>query len=450
MRLPDPELLNRVPSPRHVTARHGSETAIVEVSLMNITPILGGGVHARELDHTVDRVRVPSIRGQLRMWWRALYGHEPGFGDREGAIWGGTGHGTGRRSAVELAVTLNAGDWTTHDVDADPVHPNSPSGYALFAARRTEQHDTASRWRRGRKFSVRLTFPSSSSLEAELRNTVRAWILFGGYGARTRRGVGSLAVTDAGQRATWLPSSGTREALSHVFEQDVLMAPGVSASDTPLLRGAHLVAGRAVADPADAWYTAVAWLRDFRQGTPPSSAAPPDDFARRYGPNRPGRSNWPEADKVRHNQAPPRGATWVHVPRHNADPAWPRAGLGLPIVGQFGGDEATPARRDRIPFELVWNDGKERNRLASPLIIKAMALADGRFVPIALWLLRADPSGQVHLRGDPATAAPFGKLTGAGETAHFAPLRHGGNLRDIFLGWVCGSGRPGAPARIAP
>jgi len=41
------------------------------VSLEIVTPILGGGYRARTPDD-VDHIRVPTVRGQLRFWWRAL------------------------------------------------------------------------------------------------------------------------------------------------------------------------------------------------------------------------------------------------------------------------------------------------------------------------------------------------------------------------------------------
>ena len=47
----------------------------VVLTLRTITPVVGGGVQAGDPD-TVDIVRVPSIRGHLRAFWRAL-GEEP-------------------------------------------------------------------------------------------------------------------------------------------------------------------------------------------------------------------------------------------------------------------------------------------------------------------------------------------------------------------------------------
>lgn len=455
MPLPNSRLLNIVPQRRNVKVRHGSETTEIELTLMNVTPILGGGVHTRQLDQTVDRVRVPSVRGQLRMWWRALYAHRPDLASSEAELWGGAGHAAGRRSAVEISVVTKTSDWGPQDVDPTDIALSQPHGYALFPAKATRREPAAPRWRPGRKFTVRLIGPRS--IEPELRNTVRAWILFGGYGSRTRRGVGSLTVADSGERAGWLPSSATRLAFTTLFGEDVLVAvASLAAGETPLLRGAHLVAGPPSPDPTSAWGVAIGWLREFRQGRPgsPGPATIPQDHARLYGsPNRPGLSNWPEADKVRHKLAAPAGASWTHGPRHNDDPAWPRGVFGLPIVGQFGAEEATPSAGRPIPFELVWHDGtKERERLASPLVVKPMALANGQFAPLALWLFRALPGGEVQLRGNRASAAPFGKLVGtrgdASETAQFQPLNAGGNLRDIFLNWVLK--QVGPAARIAP
>jgi CRISPR-associated protein Cmr1 len=84
-----------------------------------------------------------------------------------------------------------------------------------------------------------------------------------------------------------------------------------------------------------------------------------------------------------------------------------------------------------------------RERLASPLIVKAMPLADGSFVPIALWLRRAWPNGQVVLKDKDSrepvrgSAAPFDRLLAPGDTALYAPLEEA-SLEEAFLEWVKG------------
>jgi hypothetical protein len=58
----------------------GNETTTIVVQLKTVTPILGGGYRTRKLDD-MDVIRVPTIRGHLRFWWRALYAQ--GFIDKD-------------------------------------------------------------------------------------------------------------------------------------------------------------------------------------------------------------------------------------------------------------------------------------------------------------------------------------------------------------------------------
>lgn len=197
-----------------------------------------------------------------------------------------------------------------------------------------------------------------------------------------------------------------------------------------------------------AWTTALGWLNAFRQGT----AGPQGQRAREPGPrndrNRPSISNWPEADKVRQLSGPPGG--WSHSPRHNKTLVWPRAGFGLPIIGQFQRKGRAQGQRYQEPrdFELRWRRGDDEfDRLASPLIVKALPLADGSYAPCALWLWRGYPrNGRVALKpGDPRSrdsAAEFDLLVADGDTALFEPLgvgqaaEAGVRLRTAFFTWL--------------
>jgi len=66
-----------------------SLTATIDV----ITPIYGGGAQAGKSDDR-DIIRVPTIRGRLRFWWRATIGAKyqsiEEMRQREFEIWGGT------------------------------------------------------------------------------------------------------------------------------------------------------------------------------------------------------------------------------------------------------------------------------------------------------------------------------------------------------------------------
>jgi CRISPR-associated protein Cmr1 len=68
--------------------------------------------------------------------------------------------------------------------------------------------------------------------------------------------------------------------------------------------------------------------------------------------------------------------------------------------------------------------------------VKALPLADGRFVPCALWLNRVYPGGEVILRGMNDSQAPFDRLVAAGDTPRFSALANKQSLRQAFLDWL--------------
>jgi CRISPR-associated protein Cmr1 len=477
MKLDDRSLRARIHAPRYDdirllarprAARGSAEQREVSVRLEVVTPILGGSHQTRAIDD-IDVIRAPSIRGHLRFWWRALYaaqyGNADGLYQRESALWGRAATDDGGRSAVEIRVgveRVGRTDSSEIRLFSSRDQPATPGAYALWPARAETKTNTPTAPRRqpGTQFQLTLKVPAAH--EAEVKNALRAWILFGGYGGRTRRGLGSLTVAPE-DACDWPPSAGTREALKSLFgDVDIFEAPTGTPCDVPWFGGAAVHVGRADRNAQTAWTTTLEWLRDFRQG----STGQPGSRAREPGPNgnaqRPSISNWPEGDKIRRLSTPQRGLRWAHTPRHNQTPAWPRAGFGLPIIGQFQSKsrEKHPTRKrngrpdemswNELPqshpnygtepegFELRWRAGDvEHDRLASPLIVKALPLADGTFAPCALWLNRAHPAnGQVVLRNVNNSQAPFDRLGDAGEEAQFAALANKTSLRQAFLDWL--------------
>ena len=397
----------------------------IKVPLKTITPVLGGATRPRKVDE-VDGIRAPTVRGHLRFWWRALHGHQYETSQKlyeaESALWGrAAGRGIGGRSLVEIMITSKENKKIkTYKLSKNDFH-----------------------------FTLRILCPQDR--EKTIKNVVRAWILFGGYGGRTRRGVGSLTVD--GEPTDWLPDAKThanlRSALETLFETDIFAPlPGKLPTDVPLLRGAELSVGEpSKSKPKAAWTTAIGWLKEFRQGAPPQDTTSPEDWARQRGDNqRPGRSNWPEADKVRQNSLPRDGLPWAHEPKHSPVPAWPRGGFGLPILGQFQKKNRNDVHWEKslrpctepenFQLQLAIN-GEKCDRLASPLIVKALPLANGEFLPCALWLNRAYPkNGEIVLvRNDKMThPAPFDRLVAPKDTPHFKPLKNKASLKDAFMG----------------
>jgi CRISPR-associated protein Cmr1 len=434
------------------------------VSLAIVTPILGGGYRTRAPDD-VDFIRVPTVRGHLRSWWRALFAgrfaSSASLYEAETKLWGGPGGGPGKAPAVRSPVEVRIEVTDRGSEEKGDIDPQQTDGaYVLFPARSERRGVQVTREPIPRRIGIafKLTVTAPAKDIAAVHDAVRAWILFGSYGGRTRRGLGGLTVTGP-DAETWLPRHGNALAaeLKRLFGREVF-AVGGPARQTPMLAGAALsTIGRVEDRGVTAWLTAVDALRCFRQGTPPKSeritgaaATLPSAWARQPSDDsrRPSISNWPEADKIRHlADRELRTGPYSHAPRYNDSPVWPRAGFGLPIVGRFQTKGRKGDSYNEPPqFTLTWDEPTghhkqpPRERLASPLIIKALPLVGGRFVAIALWLHRAWPAGKIVLeirnKVVPGSAAPFDAPMAPDEVPLFTALAGKPTLRAAFLDWL--------------
>ncbi|GIW75944.1 MAG: hypothetical protein KatS3mg104_1007 [Phycisphaerae bacterium] len=156
---------------------------------------------------------------------------------------------------------------------------------------------------------------------------------------------------------------------------------------------AESVSVRTVEQPADAipvWDWLIGRFRHFRQG---------EGLGRNPGsqPNRPGRSRWPEPETIRRVTGR-RIARHARLPRI-PDDAFPRAELGLPIVFHFKDKDDPP---DTVLYPSAGPEGK-RERMASPLILKPLALQSGKAVPLILRLKTPALTGVDLRRGLPPT-----------------------------------------------
>lgn len=343
---------------RRYSSTVGSDT-IIRLPLKTITPIIGGGVSPGELDDS-DPVRVPAIRGQLRFWWRAMFVHTCGsskeLADREAEIWGGvhSKHSGYRRSRVDLWVT---GISPNPEALRDTRKPTGSVPYVLWASGLSD-----SKWLRrrpGLRFVLHVRV--APALADDVYAALRAWLLMGGIGSRTRRGCGSLTIdrtsSDSLALDEWLPAPKVSD-IERILGQVTFRDCQTERTPTPSLDGALLRLGGRIADSAlNAWDHTIGILRGFR----------PTQRRRISG-----------------------GTSGRYL--LSAQKLAPLAGLGLPIVGLSKSPNARIAWRDA--------DGVH-DRLASPLIIKPLPLRDGRFASMALWLRRCDPVGSlVWLMGD--------------------------------------------------
>lgn len=353
-----------------------------------ITPLFGGGVETGVNDESFP-IRPTSIRGQLQFWWRATVGarcnSKEDLRDNQSAVWGDTK----KASPVEVRVAevqASRAEPCAHFERDAAKYRSTPTwhhafgstlAYALFpfqgqlADGRTRIEKEPASCIHQAAFQLEIRCPDE--LWPGVEEALRAWILFGGLGSRTRRGCGAIHCEKFAPK-----DRNELISLLQRFLRD--QSPG---REWPTLAEAILI-GREKEKANEAWADAVALLRDFRQGK---------GIGRNEGqdPRRPGRSRWPEPDTLRRIT---RRSAPQHQPNEKMPNGFPRAELGLPIVFHFK-DKGDPP--DTVLYPGPGADGTPRDRMASPLILKATALGNGKFVPLIV-RLKVPPLPSVDLR----------------------------------------------------
>ncbi len=301
------------------------------------TPMYGGGVTPGKVDPELP-IRPSALRGQLRFWWRLLYGRDRPSTEvfqTESGLWGGISSNRPRASRVTLQVRAERVEpkrlRTKGDIQDFP-------DYVLIC----KPGDNPKLLDAGYPFDLTLRFHPTTQPEqrTQVVEALRWWASFGGVGARTRRGLGAVHVTS---NDTELRPVSCRVVKAH---------------------GGRVVVGRVTSKAINArgavaaWKEAINTLKHFRQG--PNLGRNPGS-----GAKRPGRSRWPELGTIRRRtgqQAP------GHELQHPVDGFYPRAAFGLPIVFHFK-DRDTPKGLTLVPKNPCSGD-KDLDRMASPLIVR--------------------------------------------------------------------------------
>jgi CRISPR-associated protein Cmr1 len=356
-----------------------------------LTYVFGGGVkvngHEKHAD-AVTPIRGASLRGQLRFWWRACNPSGCKTLDelrkREGEIWGTTS----QASKVDLAVVTQPAkprNVVVYEVKkingrnrletvggmreiAYGAFPLQPSREALdTGARPWDLFDYGSS-----PFVLRLRFPEE--FRADVEAALWAWETFGGLGGRTRRGFGAVAREDG--KGTG--AAAVRAELAKY--QDNPRIAGV-----PSLHQARFAVARVPRGALDAWKKGLGLLQTLRQG-PNAGRNPPSR------PKTPaGRSRWPEPDEIRR-------LTGKAAPRHSQPSVsvqrFPRAAFGMPIVFHFhpGSSQEPDSLGDPKMKNLQLQPRGDRDRFASPLILRPIPDGKGSFLAAALVLASDVPN----------------------------------------------------------
>ena len=357
-----------------------------------VTPMYGGGV----VSHTVDEkmpIRVSSIRGQLRFWWRLLatnssddlWQRDAGLSIRqaEADLWGGIDDKT-KASKVFLRVdnikSLQIEAWATYEINSRTGRYQSlPSPknwanvpYVLFPAqgKRPDVNDAETPHalaKIGLEWNLIIGFVENlqpdpkkpeynpnitATQKQQVWEAIRWWSQFGGVGARTRRGLGAVLLKNA--RGEEVPCN--------------LQTP--ISTDEVQQAGCRLLLRTPQNSAYAAWQQAIQKLQTFRQ----VNVGRPDHSSR---------SRWPEPDAIRNikKQHSPN-----HKPVHIAGNLFPRAAFGLPIIFKFKDDGTRrtdePSQSSLQPVVI----GNVKERMASPLILRPFYTKEKKWVSAALLL----------------------------------------------------------------
>lgn len=160
------------------------KVSCIKAGFIIAAPLYCGGFDSQK----TSEIRVPSLRGALRNWWRyANGGRFASIGDMmsaESAIFGSARPGHSRQGIL-MSLTVDGGE---HSVD--PTHKSSLKylGYEVC--------DKRAGMAAGARFTLTLRSRGLDEAQlATLRGAISLMGLLGGIGARVRRGFGSLTLT---------------------------------------------------------------------------------------------------------------------------------------------------------------------------------------------------------------------------------------------------------------
>lgn len=346
----------------------------ITLHLRLITPLFGGGYETREVD-PVCIIRPATIRGHLRFWWRALYGGRydspKALYEAESAIWGAAAT-EGRQSAGKVGIRVHHVRWNKQKKTVNHFRPRGgsparvgPQAQYLLYPFQGQSNQPPAEGYDGVEFTLQVTFAQGLPPEQrqQVENTLKAWIAFGGVGARTRRGCGALTVAQEQNR--WLPPADVEKRKAWFSN---LLPPGSPPKPVRLsvLHGARIVCGNPQGNATDVLYVLGSFWARFRKGHVANQPYSPMSGSR-----------WKD-----YRQA------LLQFERRNPDSiALAKPFLGLPIVYQ-----SFPSARYAPTIESA-----ETGRMASPVILKPLALANGQVCPLCVVLWAPVPT-EVHIK----------------------------------------------------
>lgn len=149
-----------------------------------LTPLFNRGAY-----QDTPEIRVPSIRGMVRWWFRALGGSP----DDEKAVFGGM-KGLGTRLANEVRASQ-----LVFRVSHVQAHPAPAPGLPTLPHKQGGQASPQAAFAPGAKFKLEVFSRFGSlepALERKAKNALEVWLLLGALGLRANRGGGNVWPAD--------------------------------------------------------------------------------------------------------------------------------------------------------------------------------------------------------------------------------------------------------------
>ena len=353
-----------------------------------ITPMFGGDAESWQLD-LKNPVRCQAVKGQLRFWWRTMQNEtEPKkLLQKENRLWGGKivdndNKEESKRIKSPVSISISDYDINKENIELAKMANNyavdnkiMPT-YVLFPITEDVKKN-----RKEIYFIKKLSFTLNISYsqlneqeELEMLNTLKLWTLFGGIGARTRRGAGSIFCEKL--LKDFCNEADIYKFLSSISNQ-VNTDNNNNQLEYPRISGMIFyvknITLHTKEEPASPWKSLLESYGRYRQ----------DRKQDRRPGGHPGRSYWPEPDAIREISKDFK----KHKPCHPDKKWFPRTAFGLPILVKFK-DKCDPGGGDNINIEPDIGSGE---RYPSPVILKIIKLNNGSILQSALILNQKFP-----------------------------------------------------------
>jgi len=326
----------------------------ISFDLETITPLFMAGA-----DRKTPELRPPSFKGMMRFWWRAMRADNDWeqLAKDEAKIFGGTGKGEGK-SKISIRISKSNAKKDTNLKEYAEIKSYPGVGYLLYSTFMQKNREKAY-FEHDSQFRLEI---SSSEIDSLHQAEAAFWLSvnFGGFGTRSRRGGGNLAVINCRGidddhtkllKKRYMPKNNIQSFLTEGYKEAKKTITQYKTNRYSNLSGATIFIGQVHENWQKALDSVGMPLMDYRAKKRPDY----DIFADYLT----GSTNNNELERVK---------------------------FGLPLGGRFNNNPAVKGRS----FNIAPKVGKDFTRRGSPLIIKVLKNNNSKsnkpYVPVLVLL----------------------------------------------------------------